>query len=49
MLWPIFLIFMVMWAVGLATLYTLGGFIHILLIIALVALAIDLLQERRVL
>jgi hypothetical protein len=49
MLWTIFVILLVMWALGLVTSYTLGGFIHILLVIALVVLVINLLQGRRVL
>jgi uncharacterized membrane protein YtjA (UPF0391 family) len=37
-----------MWALGLVTSYTMGGFIHILLVIALVMLVINLFQGRRV-
>ena len=48
MLWTIFVILLIMWALGLATSYTLGGFIHILLVIALVMLVINLFQGRRV-
>jgi hypothetical protein len=48
MLWTIFVILLVMWALGLVTSYTMGGFIHILLIIAVVVLAINLIQGRRV-
>ena len=48
MLWTIFVILLIMWAVGLVTSYTMGGFIHILLVIALVMLAINLFQGRRV-
>jgi hypothetical protein len=49
MLWTIFVILLIMWALGLVTSYTIGGFIHILLVIALVILVINLLQGRRVL
>ena len=49
MLWTIFVILLIMWALGLVTSYTMGGFIHILLIIAVVVLAINLIQGRRVL
>lgn len=49
MLWTIFVILLVMWALGLVTSYTLGGFVHILLVLALVVLVINLLQGRRVL
>ena len=48
MLWTIFVILLIMWALGLATSYTMGGFIHILLVIALVMLVINLVQGRRV-
>jgi Family of unknown function (DUF5670) len=48
MLWTIFVILLVMWALGLVTSYTMGGFIHILLVIALVMLVINLVQGRRV-
>ena len=49
MLWTIFVILLVMWALGLVTSYTMGGFIHILLVIALIMLVINLVQGRRVL
>jgi len=39
---------LVLWALGLVTAYTMGGMIHILLVIALVVLAIQLIQGRRV-
>jgi hypothetical protein len=48
MLWTIFVILLIMWALGLLTSYTMGGFIHILLVIALVMLVINLVQGRRV-
>ena len=48
MLWTIFVILLIMWALGLITSYTIGGFIHILLVIALVMLVINLIQGRRV-
>jgi hypothetical protein len=48
MLWTIFLILLVMWMLGMVTAYTMGGFIHILLVIALVAVVIQLLGGRRV-
>ena len=46
MLWTIFVILLVLWLLGLVTSYTLGGFIHILLVIALVILLINLLSGR---
>lgn len=48
MLWTIFVILLVLWALGLVTAYTMGGLIHVLLVIALVVLVIQLLQGRRV-
>ena len=48
MLWTIFLILLVLWALGLVTSYTMGGMIHVLLVIALVVVVIQLLQGRRV-
>ena len=48
MLWTIFVILLIMWALGLVTSYTMGGFIHILLVIAVVMLVINLIQGRRV-
>jgi hypothetical protein len=47
MLWTIFVILLVLWLFGLVSSYTLGGFIHLLLIIAVVVLVIQLLQGRR--
>jgi hypothetical protein len=47
MLWTIFIILLVLWLLGLVTSYTLGGFIHILLVIAVVVLIINLIQGRR--
>ena len=48
MLWTIIVILLIMWALGLVTSYTMGGFIHILLVIALIMLVINLVQGRRV-
>jgi len=48
MLWTIFVILLVLWLVGVVSSYTLGGFIHILLVIALVVLLIQLISGRRV-
>ncbi|MFL6515727.1 MAG: lmo0937 family membrane protein [Chthoniobacterales bacterium] len=47
MLWTIFVILLVLWLLGLVSSYTLGGFIHILLVIAVVVLIINLVQGRR--
>ena len=49
MLWTICIILLVLWALGMATSYTAGGLIHLLLVIALVVIVIRLIQGRRVL
>jgi len=49
MLWTIFVILLVLWVLGLVSSYTMGGFIHILLVIAVVILIIRLIQGRKVL
>jgi hypothetical protein len=48
MLWTIFAVLLVLWILGMATSYTLGGFIHILLILAIVTLVIRIIQGRRI-
>jgi hypothetical protein len=48
MLWTIFVILLVLWLLGLVTSYTLGGFVHILLVVAVAVLLIQLLSGRRV-
>ena len=48
MLWTIALVLLVLWALGLVSSYTLGGAIHILLVIALIAIVYQLVQGRRV-
>ena len=47
MLWTIFAILLVLWLVGVVSSYTLGGFIHLLLVLALVVLLIQLITGRR--
>jgi hypothetical protein len=47
MLWTIFVILLVLWLLGLVSGYTLSGFIHILLVIAVVILIINLVSGRR--
>jgi hypothetical protein len=49
MLFTIAIILLILWAVGLVSAYTLGGFIHILLVIAIVMILIQLIGGRRVL
>ena len=48
MLWTLFVILLVLWLLGLVTSYTLGGFIHILLIVAIAVVLIQLISGRRV-
>ena len=47
MLWTIFLILMIMWFLGMVTSYTLGGFIHLLLLLAIGTVLIRIIQGRR--
>jgi len=48
MLWTIFVILLVLWFLGLITSYTMGGFIHILLVLAVVVVLIRVIQGRRI-
>jgi hypothetical protein len=47
MLWTIFVILMILWLLGFVSGYTIGGFIHILLVIAIVVVLIRIIQGRR--
>ncbi|MGH9504605.1 MAG: lmo0937 family membrane protein [Terriglobales bacterium] len=47
MLWTIFVVLLVLWLLGLVSSYTLGGFIHILLVLAVIVLLIQLFSGRR--
>jgi hypothetical protein len=47
MLWTIFVVLLVLWFLGLVTSYTMGGFIHILLALAIVTVLIRVIQGRR--
>lgn len=49
MLWTVAVVFLVLWALGFLTSYTMGGFIHILLILAVVAVLVRVIQGRKVL
>lgn len=49
MLWTIVLILIVLWALGFATSYTMGGLIHLLLVIAVVVVLIRVIQGRKIL
>jgi hypothetical protein len=48
MLWTVFVILLVLWLLGMVSSYTMGGFIHILLVVAIVVVLINLIQGRRV-
>jgi len=47
MFWTIFVVLLALWLLGLVTSYTFGGFIHILLVVAIVVIAIRIIQGRR--
>jgi uncharacterized protein DUF5670 len=47
MLWTIFVILLILWLLGMVSSYTIGGFIHLLLVLALVVLLINIIQGRR--
>ncbi len=49
MLWTVVLILIVLWALGLVTSYTMGGLVHLLLLIAVVVIVIRLLQGKKIL
>ena len=47
MLWTIFVVLLVLWLLGMVSSYTMGGFIHILLVIAIAVVLIRVIQGRR--
>jgi hypothetical protein len=47
MLWTIAVILIVLWLLGLVSSYTLGGFIHILLVLAIIVVLVNVIQGRR--
>jgi hypothetical protein len=49
MLWTVAVVLLVLWALGLVTSYTMGGFIHILLVVAIVVVLINVIQGRKAL
>jgi hypothetical protein len=49
MLWTIAIILLVLWALGMVTATTMGGFIHILLVVAVIAVLIRVIQGRKIL
>ena len=48
MLWTLFVVLLILWFLGVMSSYTLGGFIHVLLVLALIAVVLQLIQGRRV-
>jgi hypothetical protein len=48
MLWTLAVILLVLWALGLVSSYTMGGFIHVLLVIAVVVVLVRLISGRRI-
>ena len=49
MLWAIVVILLLLWGLGLLSSYTLGGFIHILLLLAIIVVLVRIIQGRRIL
>jgi hypothetical protein len=49
MLWTVAVVLLVLWALGLVSSYTMGGFIHVLLVVAIVVVLINVIQGRKVL
>ena len=47
MLWTIVVILLILWLLGLVSSYTMGGFIHLLLVIAVIIIVLNLIQGRR--
>ena len=46
MIWTIFVVLVILWLLGLVSSYTMGGFIHILLVVAVIVLVVGLFQRR---
>ena len=47
MLWTVFVVLMILWLLGMVSSYTLGGFIHILLVMAIAVVLINVISGRR--
>ena len=47
MLWTLFVVLLILWLLGMVSSYTLGGFIHIILVIAIILFLVGLIQGRR--
>lgn len=48
MLWTISIVLIVLWALGLVSSYTMGGYIHILLLLAIISVLVNIIQGRRI-
>jgi hypothetical protein len=48
MFWTIFVVLLVLWLLGVATSYTLGGFVHVLLILAVIVILVRIIQGRKI-
>jgi hypothetical protein len=48
MLWTLFVVLLLLWVLGVVSSYTLGGFIHLLLVLAVIAVLVQLISGRRV-
>jgi len=49
MLWTISVVLIILWLLGIVSSYTMGGFIHILLVVALVSILVSIIQGRKIL
>jgi hypothetical protein len=49
MLWTIAVVLVILWALGLITSFTMGGFIHVLLVIAIIVILLNIIRGRRIL
>jgi hypothetical protein len=49
MLWTVAVVLLVLWGLGLVSSYTMGGFIHVLLVVAIVVVLVNVIQGRKVL
>jgi hypothetical protein len=48
MFWTLFVVLLILWLLGVAASYTLGGFIHVLLILAVIAVLVRIIQGRKI-
>ena len=49
MLWTIAVVLLVLWLLGLVSSYTMGGFVHVLLVVAIIVVLVRVIQGRRIL